>query len=254
MKKRRQLTAMMMAWGTYLAIPCPCKRWDEQLRQWQIVYLPLMGLIVGAIWALCAWAFAALGFTGLLAAAVLTAVPYLLTGFFHLDGYLDCCDAIFSRRDLKTRQRILKDSRVGAFAVVGAVLLFLLSFAALAECEFSEIWRALLLMPVISRCMAGVAVTGFAPMQTSQYVRLEAGGQIRWPRRILLGCYVAVMLADGLWLLSRPGCALAVALSGLAAILACRFARRELGGMSGDIAGFAITVAELVGLLTLAII
>ena len=182
-KLRKPLTALMMAWGTYLAIPCPYKVWDDALRPWQIVCLPPIGLVVGGIWALCAGIFAKVGFTGFLAAAILAAVPFLVTGFFHLDGFLDCCDAILSRRDLATRQKILKDSRVGAFAVVSAVLLFLLSFAALADCSFSLIWRALLLIPVVTRCMAGVAVETFAPMQTSQYAGSFAAGKTKTQRR-----------------------------------------------------------------------
>ena len=99
---KKPLTALMMAWGTYLAIPCPYKVWDDALRPWQIVCLPPVGLIVGGLWALCAVLFAQFRFTGLLAAAILTALPYLVTGLFHLDGFLDCCDAILSRRDLET--------------------------------------------------------------------------------------------------------------------------------------------------------
>ena len=252
-KLRKPLTALMMAWGTYLAIPCPYKVWDDALRPWQIVCLPPVGLVVGGIWALCAGIFAKLGFTGFLAAAILAAVPFLVTGFFHLDGFLDCCDAILSRRDLAARQKILKDSRVGAFAVVSAVLLFLLSFAALADCSFSLIWRALLLIPVVTRYMAGVAVETFAPMQTSQYAGSFAAGKTKTQRRILLGMYIAVMFVVFLWLFSKPSCALAVAWAGLTTILACRLARRNLGGMSGDIAGFSITLGELSGLLILAI-
>ena len=134
---KNQLTALMMAWGTYLAIPCPKKVWDDAMRPWQIVWLPVIGLIVGVIWAVCAGLLVHWGFTGLLAAALLTAVPFLVTGFFHLDGFLDCCDAILSRRDLATRQKILKDSRVGAFAVVCAILLFLFSFAAMADADLA---------------------------------------------------------------------------------------------------------------------
>ena len=43
-KLRKPLTALMMAWGTYLAIPCPYKVWDDALRPWQIVCLPPVGL------------------------------------------------------------------------------------------------------------------------------------------------------------------------------------------------------------------
>ena len=174
-------------------------------------------------------------------------------GFFHLDGFLDCCDAILSRRDLGTRQKILKDSRVGAFAVVCAILLFLFSFAALADCDFSYIWRALLLIPVVTRCMAGVAVESFAPMKTSQYAGTFKAGKTKRQRNILLGMYLAVMLAVFVFLFSRPSCALAVAWAGLVTILSCRAARKNLGGMSGDIAGFSITLGELSGLLILAV-
>ena len=250
---KKTLTALMMAWGTYLAIPCPYKVWDDALRPWQIVCLPVMGLVVGVIWAGCAALFAHLGFTGLLAAAILAALPFLLTGFFHLDGFLDCCDAILSRRDLETRQKILKDSRVGAFAVVSALLLLLFSFASLADTEFSYIWPALLLIPAVTRCMAGVAVESFAPMQTSQYAGTFAEAKTKKQRRALLGMYLLVMLADFVFLFPRPACALAVAWAGLTAILACRAARKNLGGMSGDIAGFAVTLGELSGLLILAI-
>lgn len=250
---KNQLTALMMAWGTYLAIPCPKKVWDDAMRPWQIVWLPVIGLIVGVIWAVCAGLFVHWGFTRLLAAAILTAVPFLVTGFFHLDGFLDCCDAILSRRDLATRQKILKDSRVGAFAVVCAILLFLFSFAAMADADLGEGWRALLLIPVITRCMAGVAVETFAPMQTSQYAGTFEAGKTKTQRRILLLMYLAVMALDFLWLFSRPACALAVAWAGLTTILSCRAARRNLGGMSGDIAGFSITLGELSGLLILAI-
>lgn len=49
-KLKKPLTALMMAWGTYLAIPCPYKVWDDALRPWQIVCLPPVGLIVGGLW------------------------------------------------------------------------------------------------------------------------------------------------------------------------------------------------------------
>ena len=134
-----------------------------------------------------------------------------------------------------------------------AILLFLFSFAALADCDFSYIWRALLLIPVVTRCMAGVAVESFAPMKTSQYAGTFKAGKTKRQRNILLGMYLAVMLAVFVFLFSRPSCALAVAWAGLVAILSCRAARKNLGGMSGDIAGFSITLGELSGLLILAV-
>ena len=127
---KTQITAFFMAWGMFLSIPCPCKIWDEKARPWQRVYLPVAGLLVGALWALAAYALGSFGRLPALRAAVLAALPFLLTGFLHLDGFMDCCDAILSRRDLPTRQKILKDSHVGSFAVVCTIFLMLAAVAA----------------------------------------------------------------------------------------------------------------------------
>lgn len=76
---KTQITAFFMAWGMFLSIPCPCKIWDEKARPWQLVYLPVAGLLVGTLWALAAYALGQLGRLPALRAAVLAALPFLLT-------------------------------------------------------------------------------------------------------------------------------------------------------------------------------
>ena len=44
------ITAFFMAWGNFFAIPCPCKLWDNNLRQLQLVFFPMIGLLMGAGW------------------------------------------------------------------------------------------------------------------------------------------------------------------------------------------------------------
>ena len=41
-----------MAWGMFLAIPCPLKLWNEKARSKMICCLPLVGLVVGGVWLL----------------------------------------------------------------------------------------------------------------------------------------------------------------------------------------------------------
>ena len=97
-----------MAWGMFLALPCPLKIWNERARSKMVCCLPLVGLVVGGVWVLAAYAgrFLPPPVAGLLIAAA----PWLVTGFLHLDGFMDVCDAVLSRRDLPRRQEILKDS------------------------------------------------------------------------------------------------------------------------------------------------
>ena len=176
-----------MAWGMFLAIPCPKKLWSETARRKMLVCLPLVGLLVGGIWA-GAWLLLR-GAPGPVRAAVCAAVPWLVTGFMHLDGYMDVCDAVLSRRDLPTRRRILKDSHCGAFAVICLVLLALGQWSLFLSAE-SIVWQALLLIPAAARACAGLAVLGLRPMDTSQYAAMGAsrGGYL---------AALAVLLAVG---------------------------------------------------------
>lgn len=251
---KKQITAFFMAWGMFCALPCPYPHWDDDARGWMMVYLPLVGLIMGVLWALVMWAFSLLGFTGALAAAILTAAPYLLTGFLHLDGYMDCCDAILSRRDLPERQRILKDSHVGSFAVICVALLFLVGFAALRDLDFSNSFLALPFLMAASRCAAALCLGALPPMRTSQYAGSFQKNKNRAQRRAQIIMLALVLLASGaLGYFVRPGAFASVLLTAVSCALLCLAASKNLGGMSGDISGFSITLSELFGLILLSI-
>ena len=168
---RDWVCGFFMAWGMFLAIPCPRKIWSEGARQKMLVCMPLVGLLAGGVWA-GAWLLLR-GAPGPVRAAVCAAVPWLVTGFMHLDGYMDVCDAVLSRRDLATRQRILKDSHCGAFAVICMVLLAMGQWSLFLAAEDVS-WLALLLIPAATRACAGLAVLGLRPMGTSQYAAITA--------------------------------------------------------------------------------
>lgn len=225
-----------MAWGMFLTIPCPKKIWRESARRKMLACLPLIGLIVGGIWALCAWLGSFLPQP--LAALLCAAAPWLITGFMHLDGYMDVCDAVLSRRDLETRQRILKDSHCGAFAVICLALLVLCQWAVFLSAEALSLWP-LTLIPAASRACAALAVLTLRPMSTSQYSAMTRGGAPVVFAAIVLAavCGLSVLLWDSFAPLAAPVCYW----------LAAWYAFRQLDGMSGDVSGFALTIAELGG-------
>ena len=247
---KTQITAFFMAWGMFLSVPCPVKLWDEKARPWQLVYLPLVGLLVGGVWALAAYLTGCFGKLPAVCAAILTALPFLLTGFIHLDGFMDCCDAILSRRDLETRQKILKDSHVGSFSVVCTIFLMLAMFAAFWDFDAARGWPGLILIPVFSRFSSSFCVFACRPMQTSQYA---SGFEARQNRRQLtaLAIFNVLAAALGLWLLEPVWFTVAALGAEAASLLFCFGARKNLGGMSGDISGFSLTLGELTGVLLL---
>lgn len=229
-----------MCRSMFCAIPCFWRVWDEEARDKMLLFLPVVGLEIGAIWALLAWLCRYLALPALVQGAVLGAYPFVVTGFIHLDGFMDVTDAVRSCRDLARRREILKDSRVGSFAVIGVVLLALCQTALFASAKAASLWT-LVLLPAVSRCGSALAVTALRPMSTSQYA-----AQKKPKSHIIVLCaQLAVYLAAGFLAGWRTGTALCGCLVGYA--LALRKAFRSLDGMNGDISGYALTLSELCG-------
>lgn len=242
---KKWIHGFFMAWGMFLAVPCPYKKWDEKALDIMLVFLPAVGLFVGGFWALAAFLAKLLSFPAGVTAALLSALPWAITGFIHLDGFMDVCDAALSRRDLETRRKILKDPHTGAFAVISLGLLMLVSFAVCLSWEYSaEKLIPLALIPAASRACAGIAVLGLKPMITSQYSR-KRNKLFIIPLAVLLTAAIALPAA----FMGLSGLAPAAAAAGYWLFTA--YGCKQLGGMNGDISGFALTLGELIGIIVL---
>ena len=284
------MTSLMMAWGNFLSIPCPKKVWDQNLKKEMLAKLPVIGLIAGFLAFLLSYILNSLHVPISVSAFFLTLYTFGISGFMHADGFMDCCDAILSRRDLAERQRILKDSRVGAFAVISMILMALGTFSAFFAIQERMVSYSvavsytvasktlpivtalpLIMISVISRATAGSCVLGMEPLKTSQYAEAEEGGQgpkenntkyINTILIVVLLILFIVMLAVFILTLRISAKSAIIMLvhlliptvmTLLATRLTAGLARRNLGGMSGDIAGFSICMGELIGLITLAL-
>lgn len=235
--------ALGMTVSMFTLLPLPRARWEERLRPLATALLPLVGLGIGAAW----WAIALLarGLPVHLRGALVAAAPWLLTGFIHLDGFMDVSDALLSWRSREERQRILKDVHVGAFAAVSLVLLALFQFA--ASMELKDV-AGLLLLPVLSRCASALCALGLRPLGHSEYSGMAGSRRLN----LIPTCACALALAGLTLLCGRRGLiAGAAELAGYA--LAMGIACRSLGGFSGDLAGYALSVGELCGLLAMAL-
>ena len=231
--------AFAMCQSMFCSIPFPCNIWEENARDKMLLFLPIVGLEIGAIWAVLAWLCNVLNLPVLVKGLILSVYPYLVTGFIHLDGYMDVTDAVKSYRSLERRREILKDSHVGAFAVIGVVLLLLVQFAFMASAKENADFRILVFVPAVSRCCSALAVTALKPMTTSQYAeQMKPKSHI-----VTLLSMTDLFIIAGFLFFGRYGFVLLGCLVGYG--VALRKAYKSLEGMNGDISGYALSIAEL---------
>lgn len=276
--KMKYFTGLMMAWGNFCSLPCPAKRWDNNYTSLMLGFLPLIGLVIGIIWSAVYFGLVYLGFPFFVVAFLITFLPFALCGFMHMDGFMDCCDAIMSRRPLEERQRILKDSNTGAFAVVSMIFLILGYFCFLSTAVTTGVdFANMVMIVVLSRAVSGLHVLICKPMGQSQYAQMqeetevlinsevseaveisetvETAEPLKSTKKqgiILLCVLLAIISALAFWSSSYLiATALVSAFTALGCLIAIQYAKKNLGGMSGDIAGFGIIWGELMGVFAL---
>jgi adenosylcobinamide-GDP ribazoletransferase len=205
-----------------------------------LFWFPWVGLVLGLIY-LGAWTALLKVLPHPAAAALLLCLTVVLTGGLHLDGLADTVDGLGGGKDPEERRRIMKDSRVGAFGVLGLILVLLVKFSfflALAD----QGWRGpIILYPVLSRW--GMVLLAYS----SDYARPEGGlGQAMTTgvsQRVAGGASLSAVILAVL-LLGFRGLILWGAAAGLVSLLS-RYFRRTLGGVTGDVLGAANELLEV---------
>lgn len=283
---KRYLTGLSMAWGNFSTLPCPIKKWDTNVQSLMLGWLPTVGLAIGLIWALLYFAMLYIGLPYLVVTFLVTFIPFFLCGYIHLDGFMDCSDAILSRRPLEDRQRILKDSHIGAFSVISLIFMLLAyySFVSTSLAQGLDFLN-LAVITLTSRTISGLEVMLSKPLKVSQYVKLhqedcesQSNSEVPVSQEIsriegdtqpycqnpqtktatkkegviLLSLqfiiYITIIMILSVYYL---GSILVLFATAIATFIFCTYGKKQLGGMNGDIAGYSIVMGELIGVFAL---
>ena len=239
------LRTVGMAFALYSRIPMPRLDWESESRKYTLYAFPLVGIAVGIFELLWLWMSQVLDLHTILAGAVLAALPIWVTGGIHLDGFCDVCDARASHQSRERKLEILKDSNVGAFAVIHCVLLLLVTFGLWCQLEpaDSEVWGALVLLPVFSRCLSAFGALSLPNARGSGMLASVTGGEQRRPGRwgLLLGSLLCAAALAAL----EPWFLLAAGAGYLSFVYYVRTANREFSGTTGDLSGWFLQLCEL---------
>ncbi len=191
-------------------------------------YLPIIGIIVGAVAGYAAYGLALLGLTPL-AIAVAFALPIVLTGALHVDGFLDSCDALFACVDPARRMQIMKEPTHGTFAIAYFAVLI-------------AVW---------------IAALSMLPPHSFPAVLAFAGGTARWSSA---RSSIVPFLVNGVLLLALSFAVsqwawIALPVVVLAVLVAGRWAARRLDGtLTGDVYGALIVAADVATLVICAVL
>ena len=215
-----------------------------------LAYFPMVGLIIGAL--------TGISYEYLLflphevAAAIILLLHVILTGGLHWDGLMDTIDGIFSARERDKILEIMKDSRVGAHGVTGAVMLFLLKFTLLlALPEVIENFSMVIILASISmlaRWSMAIAILAFP------YAKKQGLGTFFREKANRAQLIFASLSTIIIVYLSLSLTSILLIISALVFMYLFSISMtRMLGGMTGDTYGALCELEEII-LLTTAVV
>jgi adenosylcobinamide-GDP ribazoletransferase len=213
----------------------------------QLSYFPLVGLVIGLLLVAVYWLLSFL-LPGAVVLGLVIAASAIISGGLHLDGLADTFDGLAGYRATEDRLRIMRDSRVGAFAVIGVSLVLLLKYISLSSVPPMFILATLALMPVLSRWAMVYAVTAFPYARPSGLGSSFKRGA-NWTRfgvATLIALGVALLLTFWTGLIYFYLVTIAVMLGvWVVTVVMSTYLKGKFSGLTGDSYGAISEVAEV---------
>ena len=199
----------------------------------------MVGLIIGFILAGLSWILRFVLPPGI-ANALLLVVLVILTGALHLDGLADTCDGLAGHKTAEDRWRIMRDSRVGGFGVIGIVLILLVKYVSLNSIPGTIMIASLVLMPVASRWAMTYAIFAYPYARPSGLGKVFKEGTV-WPGFTLAAIVTIVVAALSMKLV---GLVILAIVSIITIVLAAYF-KKTFAGLTGDNYGAINEISEV---------
>ena len=248
------LRGLIAALAIYSRIPMPRIELNKDDMKHCLLFLSLVGVIIGGgevfVFELCKL----INLPELVLAILLTLVPIVITGGFHIDGLMDVMDAKGSYGSIEEKQRILSDPHIGAFSVIGLVkygLLYIAAMIVIGSYANKEAIYCLGLSFVLSRSLCGISAMALKAAKDKGMLKAEREGALSVDCILMAIISVAV---GGLWIyVNLPSGLLAILFQLALFIYYKSMCYKEFGGVSGDTCGYYICMSELISALAIAV-
>lgn len=235
---------LIIALSLYSTIPVPQFKWEDKDMRYMLCFFPLIGAIIGIVLYIWNYICGIFDISDICYTFIGSAIPLIITGGFHVDGFMDTMDAFHSYKAKDEKLEILKDSHIGAFAVIMLALYGMIYIGSFSEIRDDKILFILCCGFFLSRCLSGISVVTFPTAKKDgmlyQFADSSNNKIVKWSLIIQAFICIIIMVLQSV---------LSGGLIALAAILSFIYyyyrTRKELDGITGDTAGYFILICEL---------
>lgn len=244
--------SIAISFSLYSKIPMPVFDWKEKEMKYNLIFFPWVGIVIGLIEVLIWKMSSVLSFPDMASAMIFAAVPLIVTGGFHVDGFMDVEDALSSYADKEKKLEILKDPHIGAFAVIRLAIAILLYCAGLLILIDRGDFGSFIIFNFsffISRCMSGLSACIFPKAKKSGMLYEETKDS---NKAVVIAILIQMLIGIAVMIVFLPLSSVCMLTGGALSILwYWHMTNKNFGGVTGDTAGYLVVNAEILMLIML---
>jgi len=245
--------AFAIAFSLYSQIPMPQFEWEDKDMKYSLIFFPWVGALIGAVLLGVYFVGIKIGIPEIGILLLMIAIPLIITGGFHVDGYMDTQDALKSYGEKEKKLEILSDPHIGAFSVIKLVTNGLIFASALSVLVFKHDELGIIFFAfcfVIARLFSAFGVIFLKPAKNKGMLSKEA--RVSKIVKYILAAELIILLLAMFYLDYRMAI-----LSVLVCVSSFGYYRyisyKNFGGITGDTAGYFVVVTETFMVVMLAI-
>jgi len=236
--------SFLLSISIFSQIPVKIIDYKKANMKYILLFFPFVGVIIGTLFALSYTVMNLLNFSNIMSYAILTSIPFIVTGGIHADGFMDTTDAIKSYGDKNKRLAILSDPHIGAFSVIYMCIYILLWFGFVSNLDSDEIFLFSKCF-IVSRILSAYAGVSFkCAKKEGLLFEFNNSADVNFSKSGLIIMIIAVYL----WMIIRNG--LIGAITSIVSIIMIfiykRFSYKVFDGITGDTEGWFLMINEIV--------
>lgn len=247
---RKIMAALML----YSKLPVPGFKWKDEDFNDAIAYLPVVGIVIGLLQLLVFKLSYYANLPMVVKTIIWLLIPLLITGGFHIDGFMDTQDAIKSYKEKAEKLEILKDPHIGAFSVISLVTYGLSYFAAL-YLVLDKGKNAYIYQIMVVSCLVRFAAVWislkFKSAKSEGMLNRETKNVSKVSR--VIAVIFGILSVICVVYISIPSSVVMLTAMILFILYYKKKMYKEFGGVTGDLIGYFICTSQLLCIIILAV-
>lgn len=236
-------SSFKIAFSMYSKIPMPKTDWNAKSMKYAMCFFPMVGAAVGIIIFIADVICYRLQIGDIFRASILTALPVLITGGIHLDGFVDTMDAVNSYQSVERKLEILKDSHIGAFALICCMIYFVINFGLWSEISGKSL-LILCIGFIMSRALSGLSIVTFPCAKKSGLAASFCDAAQKNVVKIIMSVYLVICAAIMMYIDIILG-SICIITALLMFFYYKQMSIKNFTGITGDLAGYFLQMCEL---------